>query len=234
MKKYNIASIETFGLLDGPGIRVVIFFQGCHLRCKFCHNPETWDMKNEKIYSLEELVDFILRYRSYFSKNGGVTLSGGEPLVQTNNLIDLCKRLKKEKIHIALDTSGVGNGDVSSLLDYIDLVLFSIKSYDPIEYKKITGINMNKSEEFIDLCNLKEKKIWIRHVIIPNYNDNYEYIDQLKIYLNKIKNIEKIELLPYHNMAIKKYRDLNLDYIMEDVDNMDIKKCEELYYYLIK
>lgn len=234
MKKFNVASIETFGLLDGPGIRVVIFLQGCHLRCKFCHNPETWSLKTGKSYSLEELVNFIKKYKSYFKNTGGVTFSGGEPLIQTDNLIELCKCLKKEAIHIALDTSGVGNGNISLLLDYVDLVLFSIKSHNSIEYKDMTGIKIEKSEEFIKLCNEKNKKIWIRHVIIPGYNDDFKYMDELKKYIKQINNVEKIELLPYHNMAIKKYEELNMNYILKSVDNMNVKKCEELYQYLIK
>lgn len=232
MIKFNISSIETFGLLDGPGIRVVLFLQGCNLRCKFCHNPETWSTKENNIYELEQLVKFILKYKDYFKNNGGVTLSGGEPLLQTNNLILLCQKLKENNINIALDTAGIGVGNIEKLLNYIDLILFSIKGLDDLEYKEIAKASKEKSDDFLTLCIKKQKKIWLRHVIIPNYNDTFEYIDLFYNYIKDIPNVDKIELLPYHNMANKKYIELNLENKMVNTNNMSITKCKDLEVYL--
>ena len=141
MIKGSIKKIETFGLVDGPGIRTVVFFTGCKLRCKYCHNPEMWNMQ-EPNYTPQQLVDRIIRNKPYFEKsNGGVTFSGGEPLLQSNFLIEVCKLLRKENIHIALDTSGVGNGNYDEILSYIDLVLLDIKHVTKEGYKELTGID---------------------------------------------------------------------------------------------
>ena len=234
MINFNISSIETFGLVDGPGIRVVIFFQGCNLRCKFCHNPETWSSVDNKLYTLDELVEFILRYKSYYKTTGGVTFSGGEPLLQADKLIILAKKLKQNGINIALDTCGVGKGDIDNLLNYIDLVIFSIKGINEIEYKNITTHSSNKSNEFIKLCITKNKPLWLRHVIIPEYNDTHEYIDKLFNYIKVIPNVEKVELIPYHNMAIEKYKSLGIKNNMANISNMDKEKCLKLEEYLKK
>lgn len=232
MKKFNISSIETFGLLDGPGIRIVLFFQGCMMRCKFCHNPETWETSENKTYTTEELVKFILRYKNYLKNDSGITLSGGEPLLQTDNLIELCKELKKHNLHIALDTSGVGNGNIEKLLEYVDLVILSIKGLSDEEYIKTTGMDMKRTNQFIQLCNRMNKNMWIRKVIIPKVNDNYKYIDNFYNFLKTINNVKKVELLPYHNMAIGKYKELNINYPLKKTNNMDKKICENLERYL--
>ena len=152
----SIDSIETFGLVDGPGIRVVVFFNGCKLRCKYCHNPEMWT-KKENNYTPQELVDKIKKYKSYFKKNGGVTFSGGEPLLHSKFIIETAKLLKEENIHIALDTSGVGLGDYNELLPYIDLVILDIKHTEPLGYKELTNLEISEVEEFIkelfEACN---------------------------------------------------------------------------------
>ena len=183
--KASIDSIETFGLVDGPGIRVVVFFSGCKLRCKYCHNPEMWK-KGKENYSPEELVEKIKRYQPYFKSNGGVTFSGGEPLLHSDFIIETAKLLKKENIHIALDTAGVGNGNYKELLNYIDLVLLDIKHTNPINYKELTGLEMKEIENFISDVNESNKKVWIRQVIIPDITDNKEYIDNLIEYLKHI------------------------------------------------
>ena len=146
--KASIDSIETFGLVDGPGIRCVVFFNGCMLRCKYCHNPEMWK-KREENYTPEELVKKIKRCEPYFKKNGGVTFSGGEPLLHSEFIIEVCKLLKKDNIHIAIDTSGVGLGDYRELLSYVDLVLLDIKHTNPEEYRNITGLEMKEVEHFL-------------------------------------------------------------------------------------
>ena len=229
MKNYSasIDSIESMGLVDGPGIRTVIFFNGCKLRCKFCHNPETWNLKDNN-YTLEEVYNKVVRNKPYFNNNGGVTYSGGEPLMHTDFLIELSKKLKKENIHIALDTAGVGIGNYEELLKYIDLVIFDIKGITNEFYKNMTGYDMDESLKFLELCQKLNKKLWLRQVIVPGYNDNIEYINELKLFIKDIKNVEKVELLPYHTMAIDKYDKLNISYPLKGVKDMDILKCKEL------
>ena len=222
-----INKIESMGLVDGPGIRTVIFMQGCPLRCVFCHNPETWELKKGDEYTPLELVDKIKRNKPYYGNDGGVTFSGGEPLTQTKFLLECCKLLKKENINICLDTSGVGN-DYHELLDYIDLVILDIKHIAADEYKKITGAKIDKFLEFLEVCQIKNKKLWLRQVIVPGINDDEEYILKLKAFIKKIKNVEKVELLPYHTMGVSKYKDLNLEYKLNNVESMDNIKCKEL------
>ncbi len=226
--KASIDSIETFGLVDGPGIRCVIFFNGCKLRCKYCHNPEMWT-KKENNYTPEELVKKIKRCQPYFQENGGVTFSGGEPLLHSDFIIETAKLLKKENIHIALDTSGVGNGNYEELLQYIDLVLLDIKHTNPERYKEITGIEMKEVEKFIEVMNKMNKKVWIRQVIVPGIMDNEEYIDSLVEYLKHIKNIERVDFLPFHRLGREKYLSLGIPYPYEDKAEMDKEKCNQLY-----
>lgn len=229
MKNYSasIDSVESFSTKDGPGIRSVIFFNGCKLRCLFCHNPETW-LKKENNITVEELYKKILRFKPYYNKNGGVTFSGGEPLLHKDFIIELSKLLKKENINIALDTAGVGIGNYEEILNYIDLVILDIKDYRNLEYEKIANYKIDEFNKFKKILNESNKNVWIRQVIVPGINDNIEYILGLKEYLKTIKNIKKTELLPYHNMAIEKYKKLNIEYKLKDVEQMDIEKCKKL------
>ena len=229
MKNYSVSidSIESFSTKDGPGVRTVVFFNGCKLRCLFCHNPETWTKKEDNI-TVEELYNKIISFKPYFGDKGGVTFSGGEPLLHSEFIIELSKLLKQDNINIVLDTAGVGNGNYEELLKYIDLVILDIKDYREDGYKKMTGLDMDKFKEFLELIQTLNKKIWIRQVIVPGINDNKEYILGLKKYIKNIKNVENIELLPYHTMAIDKYKKLNIDYILKDTKDMDINKCLEL------
>lgn len=227
MTKGSIDSFETFSTLDGPGIRTVVFLNGCKLRCLFCHNPEMWNLK-EKNFTPEEVVQKILRNKPYFKNGGGVTFSGGEPLLQIDFLIETCKLLKRENIHIALDTAGVGLGDYDEILSLVDLVIFDIKSLDDINYMKMTGNKISESLKFLECCQKNNKKMWIRQVIVPGINDSEAYIDSLAHFIKKLKNIEKIELLPFHTMAYEKYKNLNLDNPLKDKVNMDKEKCNKL------
>lgn len=226
--KASIDSIETFGLVDGPGIRFVVFFNGCKLRCKYCHNPEMWQ-KRENNYTVEELFNKIKRYKPYFKNNGGVTFSGGEPLLHSDFIIELSKLLKKENIHIALDTAGVGKGNYEEVLKNIDLVLLDIKHTNKEGYKDITGIELKETENFINTVNKLNKKVWIRQVIVPGIMDNEEYIDSLVEYLKHIKNIERVDFLPYHRLGREKYLSLNIPYPYEDKNDMDKIECDKLY-----
>ena len=227
-KKGSINSIETLGLVDGPGIRVVVFLNGCKLRCKYCHNPEMWKLQ-ENNYSSFELVEKLLRYKPYFKNGGGVTFSGGEPLLQNDFLIEVCKELKKENIHIALDTAGVGLGKYEELLKYIDLILFDVKSTSSSGFINLTGYNSKETFEFLKSANKLNKTFWVRQVIIPDVNDNLDYLKSLKEYINLyIKNVEKVEFLPFHRLGEEKYQKLNIDYPYKFKNDMDKDKCNEL------
>lgn len=226
--KASIDSIESFGLVDGPGIRTVVFFNGCKLRCKYCHNPEMWNIK-EKNYSLKDLVSKIKRFKPYYRNNGGVTYSGGEPLLQIDFLIELSKALKEENIHIALDTAGCGIGKYDELLKYIDLVILDIKHIDLDGFKDLTGTSKIESLKFIESLNKSNKRVWIRQVIIPGENDNEDYVTKLSKFLKNINNIEKIEFLPYHKLGSEKYEKLGIENPYKEKLEMSKDKCEELY-----
>ena len=229
----KINSIETMGLVDGPGIRFVVFMQGCPLRCIFCHNPETWLLdKYQLTLTPNELIDKVLRYKPYFKKKGGITFSGGEPLMQKDFLLECLKLCKKNDIHTCLDTAG-SILDCEEILKYTDLVILDIKGTNKEIYKKITGKDISNSLKFIELCNKLNKKLWLRIVIVPGINDSKEYINELAIFIKSIKNTEKIELLPYHTLGVHKYKELGIKYKLDNVPNMDKDKCKELEKLLI-
>lgn len=227
-----INSIETMGLVDGPGVRFVVFLSGCKLRCLYCHNPETWKAQESDLkMTPEELVSKIKRYLPYYN-NGGVTFSGGEPLLQKDFLLECLKLLKKENIHTAIDTAGVGNGDYEEILEYVDLVILDIKSVDEKEYKYITGKDMTEFYKFLEICQTLNKKMWIRQVIVPGINDTLDNILKLNEFLSKIKNVEKVELLPYHTLGNDKYKKLGIIYPLKEVKDLSNEKIEELSKYL--
>lgn len=230
MTKASINSIETLGLVDGPGIRTVVFLNSCNLRCKYCHNPETWTMK-EKNFSSDDIVKKVLRSKPYFKNNGGVTFSGGEPLLQYDFLIEVCKKLKDEGIHIAIDTAGIGQKDCTELFKTIDMVLLDIKHITKEGYIDITQVN--KLDEFMNFINQLNKfniEVWIRQVIVPGIHDNEDYIKNLAIFIKKnIKNVTKIEFLPYHKLGDEKYKKLGIKNHYLDKSEMNKEKCEELH-----
>ena len=227
--KAAVDSIESFGLVDGPGIRTVIFLSGCRLRCKYCHNPEMW-VKGKENYTSDELVKKILRNKPYFRRNhGGVTFSGGEPLLQIDFLLEICPILKKEGIHITLDTAGVGIGKYDELLPYVDLVLLDIKHITKEGYLDLTGQSMDEFYIFVDSLNKSNTKVWIRQVVIPEVNDNTQYIKDLAKFLKPIRNIEKVEFLPYHKMGDEKYQRLGIHNPYLEKEAMNKEKCDKLY-----
>lgn len=228
--KASVDSIETFGLVDGPGIRTVVFLNSCNLRCKYCHNPETWTMK-EKNYSSDDIVKKVLRSKPYFKNNGGVTFSGGEPLLQYDFLVETCKKLKKENIHIAIDTAGVGQKNCSELFKTIDMVLLDIKHITKEGYIDITQVD--KLEDFMNFVNQLNKtniEVWIRQVIVPGIHDNQDYITNLaKFIKNNIKNVTRVDFLPYHKLGDEKYQKLGIKNPYINKAAMDKEKCEELH-----
>ena len=225
----SIASIETFGTVDGPGIRTVVFFNECRLRCIYCHNPEMWCKQKDNM-TIDELVEKILHNKEYFGNIGGVTFSGGEPLLHSEFLIEVCKKLKVHNIHIALDTAGVGFGNYEKILQYIDLIIFDVKHTTKDGYKLITQTNSEESFKFLSVANKLNKPFWVRQVIVPGIMDNDEYLDSLVNYIKcNIKLVEKIEFLPYHKLGEEKFLKLNIVYPCKDTPEMDKIKCDELY-----
>jgi len=225
----RIHSIESMGLVDGPGVRMVVFFQGCSIRCAYCHNPDTWCMKGATEIGSENLISKIVRYKPYFdSSGGGVTFSGGEPLLQPDFLLYMLKLCKKYKIHTVLDTAGFGMGNYDEILEFTDLVLLDIKHTSDEGYKALVGTDMKKVYEFIDALSRSEAKVWIRHVVVPGMTDSPEHILKLKEIIGEIKNVEKVELLPYHTLGAEKYKKLGIKYRLEGVPPMDQDKIREL------
>lgn len=225
----SVDSIETFGLVDGPGIRTVVFLTGCTLRCKYCHNPEMW-VKGRENMGVEELVLKIVRNKPYFKRNqGGVTFSGGEPLMQVDFMIEVAKRLKEENIHIALDTAGVGIGKYEEILKYVDLVILDIKHLTEEGYHDLVGRDMREFQVFIEVCQKLQKPLWIRQVVVPGVHDNDCYMKMLVNYLKRLKYIERIDFLPYHKLGGEKYERLGIVNPYLDKAPMDEKKCQELY-----
>ncbi len=222
-----IDSVEPMGLVDGPGIRFVVFLKQCKLRCLYCHNPETWTCNEGTSITSEELLKRIHKYHNYY-KDGGVTFSGGECLLQKEFLIDSLKKCKMINLHTAIDTAGVGIGGYEEILKYTDLVILDIKAYTEDLYKKITGSNMDEFNRFLEALNKSGKDVWLRQVIVPGINDTEEYILGLKEYIKKVKNVKKVELLPYHLYGVPKYEKLGIKYPLEGVPAMDIDRCKKL------
>ncbi|GMQ60813.1 pyruvate formate-lyase-activating protein [Vallitalea maricola] len=214
----KIHSIETCGTVDGPGIRFVIFMQGCPLRCKYCHNPDTWKLGDGEEKTVEELILEIKKYKSYMKfSGGGVTVTGGEPLLQGKFVTELFKRCKEEGIHTAVDTSGyIFNDTTKEVLDYTDLVLLDIKCYDSDRYKYITGVSLDPTISFMNYLGELNKPVWIRYVLVPGLSDNEEHIKNLSIFLSNFNNIERIELLPFHKMGEFKWEELGYTYELGD------------------
>ena len=230
MNTYNlyVDSIETMGLLDGPGVRVVVFLSGCNLRCLYCHNPETWACKGKE-YTVDELYEIIMKYYNYI-KNGGVTFSGGEPLLQASNLKFLVKKLKASDINVAIDTAGYidVNKDVFEVLKTSDLIIMDVKATDKDEYLKITRGNIKLQDDFIKAINKLDTEVWIRQVIVPGINDDEAHINSLNNYVKQVKNLSKVELLGYHDMAIDKYKKLKIPYLLMDTPRLSDERLSQL------
>lgn len=216
----RIHSFETLGAVDGPGIRFVLFMQGCPLRCKYCHNRDTWDLKGGKEYTVDEIFSKILRYKNYFiTSNGGVTVSGGEPLLQPDFLIELFTRLKQAGIRTALDTSGMFDitEKIKKLIDLTDLFLVDIKCINDEICKDLVGRSNKKELEFIKYLDSIGKEIWIRQVIVPTITDKEEDLYKLRDFINSIDSISRVDLLPYHDLGKYKWIELNEVYPLENI-----------------
>lgn len=229
MNKGRLHSIETFGAVDGPGIRTVFFLQGCPARCAYCHNPDTWDPCGGREVDLDEIVSRAKRGKPYYGEDGGVTFSGGEPLLQGKFLFEAIKSLHAEGIGSAIDTSGTYfDEDSESAIAEADLVLLDIKHTDGTVFKELTGRGQESLFRLIEVVNRLEKPIWIRQVIVPGLNDTQEYIVALNDFLTDIETIRKVELLGYHNMAESKYEKLGTEYKLKGLAPMGSEKLQAL------
>lgn len=208
-----VHSIETFGTLDGPGIRYIVFLTGCPLRCKYCHNPDTWTGKGQAKLSSEIIAD-VMRYKGFYA-NGGVTISGGEPMYQHDFCLELLQGLRERSIHTALDTSGAIPLEKSKeLIDAADMLLLDIKSADSKKFEVITGAPIDNTLATLDYCEATNKPIWIRHVVVPGLTDSREDIVALGKLLSRYRTIKKIELLPFHKLGEYKWENLGLEYTL--------------------
>lgn len=228
-----IHSTESFGSVDGPGVRFVIFTSGCAMRCQFCHNPDTWKMTAGTLTSTDDLIKKALRYRSYWGNEGGITVSGGEPLLQIDFLTELFKKAKENGIHTTLDTSGNPFTreepffeKFQTLMQYTDLILLDIKHIDEKEHIRLTG---HTNKNILDLATYLSdtgKPVWIRHVLVPERSDKDEYLDRLHEFISTLHNVERVEVLPYHTLGEYKWKELGMEYPLEGINPPTAERIE--------
>lgn len=229
----RIHSFESFGTVDGPGIRFVVFMQGCPLRCLYCHNPDTWTAGGTE-YEAQAVCERALKYRNYFADRGGVTVSGGEPLLQIGFVAELFSRLKAEGIHTAADTSGITfrpNDPVSvaeheRLAEKTDLFLLDVKHIDDEAHRRLTGRSNANTLAFAKFLSERGKKLWIRHVLVPNITDDDGALTRLRAFLDELKTVEKVEVLPYHTLGVTKYEKLGIDYPLTGIEPPSAERIE--------
>ena len=230
----KIHSVETFGTVDGPGIRFVVFMQGCTLKCKYCHNRDTWKLNSGNQMSVSEILKEILKYKTYMDNSGGgVTVSGGEPLVQAEFVTELFKALKEFNIHTALDTSGSLpiSDKIKELLKYTDLVILDIKHIDDNKCINLTGLSNKNNLDFARYLSNLKIPVWIRQVLIPGYTDDKFDLQKLKQFIDSLQNVEKVEILPYHDLGKFKWKELGDNYELENVkspSDSDIEKAKNI------
>lgn len=233
MKGY-IHSQESFGTVDGPGLRYVVFFQGCPMRCQYCHNPDTWEIKKGTEVTADEILNNYNKNRSFYQR-GGLTVTGGEPLLQIDFLLELFKEAKKQKIHTCIDTSGItyrpGNityqEKLNELMKYTDLVMLDIKHIDPEKHKALT---MQENQGILAFAKYLEEKqipLWIRHVVVPGISDDPKDLKNLGRFIGALKNLKALDVLPYHTMGVRKYQELGMTYPLEGVEALPKEKAAE-------
>lgn len=229
-----VHSVESFGTVDGPGVRMVLFLQGCPMRCAYCHNPDTWLEKRGTLTDTDELIERFLRNRTYY-KNGGITVSGGEPLCQIAFVTELFEKAKKQGISTCLDTSGIlfsreKTEAYEALLAVTDLVLLDIKHTDTEAHRELTGHGNEAVFSFLEFLNEKKVPVWIRRVAVPGHTDSEEELLRLGAYIGGFANVQAVEVLPYHTLGVTKYKELGLPYRLEGIPEMDAetaKKCRQ-------
>ncbi|MGX8834617.1 pyruvate formate-lyase-activating protein [Amedibacillus sp. YH-ame6] len=219
----SVHSFETFGSVDGPGVRFVIFLNGCKMRCQYCHNVDTWQMK-ELNYTSDEVLAKALRYKSYWKKDGGITISGGEPLLQIDFITEIFKKAKEKGIHTTLDTCGQPFTREESfffkleeLMKYTDLVLLDLKHIDAEKHRALTSQKNENILEFASYLDSIKKPIWIRHVLVPSINDDEDSLQRLSAFIKTLSNVERLEVLPYHTLGSYKWEELNIPYALKGI-----------------
>jgi len=214
----RVHSFESLGTYDGPGIRLVVFLQGCNFKCLYCANADTIELKGGKETSVDEIVSMAQNQRPFFGKNGGLTFSGGEPLVQAKQLIPVVKALKAEGFHICIDTNGsIFNAEVKEVMQYTDIVLMDIKHMNTEQHKLLTGQTNEKTLAFIQYLQELSKPVWLRYVLVPGYSDQADHLHQLGQHFKDFNNIEKLEIQPYHELGAHKYEHLGWEYQLKGV-----------------
>ena len=229
-----IHSYETFGTVDGPGVRVVVFLQGCPLKCKYCHNRDTWEVgKGHIIEEPEDTFKRIERYKHYYILGGGVTATGGEPCLQSEYVASLFRLCKSDNLHTALDTSGyILTDSVKEVLKLTDLVMLDIKSIDEEQHKELTGASLAPILRFLDYLASQNKKVWVRHVVIPGITYNDELLHRMAMLIKEHPNIEKVDVLPYHTMGASKWKEMGLIYPLENtlpLSDEQTKHAKEIF-----
>ncbi|HEX2986233.1 MAG TPA: pyruvate formate-lyase-activating protein [Caproiciproducens sp.] len=224
----KIHSFQSLGAVDGPGLRFVVFLQGCNLRCAYCHNPDTWNGSGTE-YSADEVCSKILRFRPYFGETGGVTVSGGEPLLQWEFVAELFRKLHKTGIHTALDTAGFGRPDgAREVLKHTDLVLCDLKFSDKENYRQYCGGRMQTALDFLKLTEELGVPLWIRHVVVPGLNDEKKQILKVAEIAAQYSNLKKMELLPFHKFCIPKYEAMGIDFPLKDYPECRPEEIQQL------
>ncbi|CEN86102.1 pyruvate formate-lyase-activating protein [Paeniclostridium sordellii] len=233
MIKGRVHSIETFGTVDGPGIRFILFMQGCPLRCKYCHNRDTWDVKGGSEYTVDEIITEINKYSSYMKfSGGGLTVSGGEATLQPEFLKELFKKAKENNIHTCLDTSGFVDIDtIDPILDYTDLVLLDLKHMVPDKCKDLVGVSIEKTLKLAKHLSDRNIPVWIRHVLVPGVTDDRENLELMGKFISTLNNVDRVEILPYHTLGVHKWENMGFEYELKgvpDATKEDVQKAAKV------
>lgn len=225
----RVHSVESFGSADGPGVRYIVFLKGCNMRCKYCHNPDTWAKcgKNDgaKLMTPQEVLKTAMRYKAYWKQTGGITVSGGEALLQIDFVTELFKLAKEKGVNTCLDTSGNPFtveepffGKFNELMKYTDLFMLDIKHIDDEEHKKLTGQTNKNILDMAQYLSKNGKKMWIRHVLVPEITTDERYLKQLREFIDTLKTVDRVEVLPYHTLGVFKWKELGIPYQLEGVE----------------
>lgn len=238
----RIHSLESFGTVDGPGTRYVVFVQGCPMRCAYCHNPDTWSMTGGEMMEASYIIEQYNRNKPFYQNGGGITVTGGEPLMQVDFLIELFTLAKEQGIHTCIDSSGIAFKKdnttfiekLDQLMELTDLVMLDIKHIDPDKHKELTQQPNEGILAFASYLNDKKVDMWIRHVVVPGITDDPKYLYDLGYFIGRFTNLRALDVLPYHDMAKKKYKELGMEYTLADVPPMDKSKVPELKSHIIQ
>ena len=229
----HIHSTESFGAADGPGVRFIVFMQGCHMRCRYCHNPDTWKMDGGDEVTADEILKRALRFKPYWGKDGGITISGGEPLLQIDFVIELFKKAKELGINTCIDTAGNPFtkeepffSKFEELMKYTDLLLLDLKEINPTRHKDLTGFDNSNIIEMAKYLSEINKPVWIRHVLVPEHNDFDEDLDALGDFIDTLSNVDRVEILPYHTLGKFKWENLGIPYTLESISPPSAERIE--------